>query len=40
MRAHVWTRVFPAFHRSAKPWQSVGFWLGNIGCEDPVTVGL
>jgi hypothetical protein len=40
IKAHVWTRMFPCFRRSAKPWKSVAFWLGNIGCEDPVTVGL
>jgi hypothetical protein len=40
IKAHVWTRTFPGFRRSAEPWKSVAFWLGNIGCEDPVTVGL
>lgn len=40
MRAHTWTRVFPCFRRSAKAWQSVATWLGYLGCEDPVTVGL
>jgi hypothetical protein len=40
LRAHAWTRTFPCFLRAPKPWKSVDFWLGNIGCEDPVTVGL
>jgi hypothetical protein len=39
-RAHAWTRVFPCFRLAAKPWQGVEFWLGNLGCEDPVTAGL
>jgi hypothetical protein len=40
IKAHVWTRTFPCFRGSAEPWKSVAFWLRNIGCEDPVTVGL
>jgi len=40
MRAHTWTRTLPAFRSSPQPWENVGFWLGSIGCEDPVTVGL
>jgi hypothetical protein len=40
IKAHVWTRTFRCFRRSTEPWKSVAFWLGNIGCEDPVTVGL
>ena len=39
MKAHVWTRVFPCFLRAEKPWRNIEFWLGNLGCEDPVTVG-
>jgi hypothetical protein len=40
MRAHTWTRTFPCFLRAPKPWGNVEFWLGGIGCDDPVTVGL
>ena len=39
-RAHSWTRVFPCFHRTRKPWQSLEFWLGSLGSQDPLTVGL
>lgn len=37
MRAHTWTRNFPCFRRSAKPWKHVENYLGTIGCEDPVS---
>lgn len=40
MRAHTWTRTLPAFRSCPEPWKNVAFWLGAIGCEDPVTVGL
>ena len=40
LRAHSWTRTFPCFRRAPKPWGSVEFWLGHLGCEDPVTAGL
>ena len=40
MRAHTWTRVLPCFRSNARPWRQVAEWLGRIGCEDPVTVGL
>jgi hypothetical protein len=40
LKAHVWTRVFPCFLHTPKPWKSVEFWLDSIGCDDPVTVGL
>lgn len=40
MRAHTWTRVLPAFRSNPRPWTNVAAWLGRIGCEDPVTVGL
>lgn len=40
LRAHAWTRVFPCFHRARKPWQSLEFWLGHLGGEHPLTVGL
>ena len=40
MRAHTWTRTLPSFRRSPQPWSQVATWLGRIGCEDPVTVGL
>lgn len=40
MRAHTWTRLLPAFRSNPRPWTNVAAWLGRIGCEDPVTVGL
>jgi hypothetical protein len=40
MRAHTWTRTLPAFRSSPEPWENAAFWLGSIGCADPVTVGL
>jgi hypothetical protein len=40
LRAHTWTRTLPAFRSNPKPWQNAAFWLGSIGCENPVTVGL
>lgn len=40
MRAHTWTRTLPAFRSCPEPWENVAFWLGALGCEDPVTYGL
>lgn len=40
LRAHTWTRTLPAFRSCPEPWENAAFWLGAIGCADPVTVGL
>ena len=40
MRAHTWTRTFPCFRRTPKPWDNVEFWLGGLGSADPVLYGL
>ena len=38
LRAHAWTRMFPCYLRAPKPWNSTEFWLGAIGCDDPLMI--